>query len=89
MQARDLKSGVVNKERVITAMKLLEEAVALDPNYGYAYSFLATAHFDLVILGASDSPGESLKTAIELLEKAVSLDEKNPSIRANLVYPYL
>ena len=89
MQAREHKSAGINKERVLKAMQLLEEAIALDPEYASAYSFLSTAHFDLVILGASDSPGESLRTAIELGNKAVALDESNPSAHANLVYPYI
>jgi adenylate cyclase len=89
MQAREYKSAAINKERVLKAMQLLKEAIALDPEYASAYSFLSTVHFDLVVLGASDSPGESLRTAIELGNKAVALDESNPSVHANLVYPYI
>ena len=63
LQAREYKGGTLNKERVERAMQLLEEAIALDPEYAYAYSILSTAHFDLVIIGASESPRESLQRA--------------------------
>jgi adenylate cyclase len=68
---------------------LLEEAIALDPEYAYAYSLLCTAHFDLVVLGASDSPRESLRRAVELGKKAVALDESNSTVHAHLAFPYL
>jgi adenylate cyclase len=89
LQAREYKGGTMNKERVERAMQLLEEAIALDPKYAYAYSILCTAYFDLVLLGASDSPRESLKRAVELGEKAVALDESNPYAHANLAFPYM
>jgi len=89
MQARDYKNSQFTKERVLTAMQLFEEAIALDPEYALAYSYLATAHFDLVILGASDDPKKSLMTAIELGNRAVALDESNPSVHANLAFIYI
>jgi TolB-like protein/class 3 adenylate cyclase len=42
LQARDLKAGALNKERAERAMQLLEEAIALDPQYAFAYSILST-----------------------------------------------
>jgi len=89
LQAREHKGGTFNKERVKRAMQLLEEAIALDPEYAYAYSVLSTAHFDLVVLGASESPRESLQRAVELGEKAIALDDFNSSIHAGLTFPYI
>jgi len=89
LEARELKAGTMNKERVEKSMKLLEEAIALDPEYAYAYSILSTAYIDLLGLGASVSPGEDLRRAIELGEKAVALDESNSSAHANLAFPYI
>jgi len=89
LQAREFKGGTLNKERVKRAMQLLEEAIALDPEYAYAYSILCTAHFDLVIIGASESPRESLQRAIELGKKAVALDDSNSSVHACLTFPYM
>ena len=89
LEARELKAGAMNKERVEKAMKLLEEAIALDPEYAYAYSILSTAYTDLLGLGASVSPREHLRQAIELGQKAVALDESNSSAHANLAFPYI
>jgi adenylate cyclase len=50
---------------------------------------LATAYFDLVVLGASDSPRESLLRAVELGKKAVAFDEFNSSGHASLTFPYM
>ncbi len=89
LQAAEHKGGTMNKERIETAMRLLEEAIALDPEYANAYTVLSTAHFDLVVLGASDSPRESLQRAIELGKKAIALDESNSSAHAGLAFPYM
>ncbi len=89
LQAREFKGGTLNKERVGRAIQLLEEAIALDPEYALAYSILCTAHFDLVILGASESPRESLQRAIELGKKAIALDDSNSSVHANITFPYI
>jgi adenylate cyclase len=71
------------------AIQLLEEAIALDPEYAIAYSILCTAHFDLVIIAASESPRESLQRAVELGKKAIALDESNSSVHACLSFPYM
>jgi tetratricopeptide (TPR) repeat protein len=89
LKAAEYKGGTLNKERVERAMQLLEEAIALDPEYAFAYSILSTAHFDLVIIGASESPRESLKRAVELGKKAIALDDSNSSVHANLTFPYI
>ena len=89
LQAREHKGGTMNKERVERAIQLLEEAIALDPEYAYAYSVLSTAHFDLVALGARQSPRESLQRALELGEKAIALDDSNSSSHACLTFPYI
>jgi adenylate cyclase len=89
LQAREYKGGTLNKERVERAMQLLEEAIALDPEYAHAYSLLCTAHVDLVALGASESPRESLQRAVELGKKAIALDDSNSSVHANITFPYM
>jgi adenylate cyclase len=89
VQAREHKGGTMNKERVERARQLLEEAIALDPEYAFAYSVLSTAHFDLVVLGASESPRESLQRAVELGKKAIALDDSNSSVHYNLTFPYI
>jgi TolB-like protein/Tfp pilus assembly protein PilF len=89
MQAREYKAGIMNKERVERAKQLFDEAIALDPEYAFAYSILSTTHVDLVLLGASESPRESLQRAVELGKKAIALDDSNSSSHANLSFPYM
>jgi TolB-like protein/Tfp pilus assembly protein PilF len=89
LEATEHKGGAMNKERVQRAMQLLDEAIALDPEYPSAYSILSTAHFDLVALGASDSPKDSLRRAVELGNKAIALDDSHAAAHANLAFPYV
>jgi adenylate cyclase len=88
LEASELKATIQNKGRVERSMRLCEEAIALDPEYAIAYSMLSTAHVQLVILGASDSPRESLRRAVELGKKAVALDESSSTAHASLAFPY-
>lgn len=89
LQAKELHTGTLNKERVARAIQLLEEAIALDPEYSYPYSLLSGTTVNLIILGAIESPKESLQRAVELGKKAIALDDSNSSFHANLVFPYI
>jgi adenylate cyclase len=89
LQAGEHMGGTLNKERVERAMQLTEEAIALDPEYAFAYSALGTAHMVLVAIGASESPRESLRRAVVLGKKAVALDEFNSYAHANLAFTYI
>jgi adenylate cyclase len=54
--------------------QLAEEAIALDPEYAGAYRVLARAQMMDVWLGTSKSPKQSIAEAIELVQKALLLD---------------
>jgi adenylate cyclase len=66
-----------NKESQARARQLAEEAVALDPGYALAYSHLALALDNEVVLGVYDNPQEVLERAYRLAEKAVALDDSS------------
>jgi adenylate cyclase len=74
LQARDLKRNQ-NIENNHKARQLVEEAIKLDPDYAQAYRWLSGTYLLDVWLGSTESPQESLKTAIELSKKALSLDD--------------
>ena len=76
MQAFELLSRQT-KEGSIQARKILEEALALDPEYSRLYVSLAQTHFIDVWYGTTDSPDQSLARALELAQKAISLDDSN------------
>lgn len=63
-----------NIEHNRKARQLLEKAIELDPNYAQAYRWLSSVNSMDVILGASKAKEESLKTAVELAKKALSID---------------
>jgi len=74
LQARDLKrhQTIENNHK---ARCLAEEAIKLDPDYAQAYRWLSGTHLIDVWLGSTKSPRESLKKAVELAQKAISLDD--------------
>lgn len=67
------------KEGHFRARQLAEEVIALDPEYASAYITLAFCHIREVFFGWSKSRKESLEQALELAQKALSLDESSPS----------
>jgi adenylate cyclase len=74
------------KEGVLEAQKLAEEAIALDPNYAFAYKVLGGAEGMAIWLGLSKNPRESLKSAIGLHQKAIELDDSLALAHAALGY---
>jgi len=68
---------MTTKEGVAQAKKLLEEALALDPEYPRLYTALAWTHMNDVWFGTTESPEQSLARAFEVAKKAISLDASN------------
>jgi len=66
-----------NIESNALAQQLAEEAIALDSKYASAYRILGVTHMLDVIFGSSKSPKQSLGKAIELVKKAIELDDTN------------
>ncbi len=63
------------REDVARAKELAEQAVKLDPQYGFAWSLLAWTYFDAAIAGWCESPEEYFKKAAELNHKALTLNK--------------
>jgi adenylate cyclase len=74
LEAREYASRS-NKEGYAMAGKLAEEAITLDPDYPGPYLMLSAAHLMEIMFGTSKSPKQSLKTAEELVQKALALDD--------------
>jgi adenylate cyclase len=66
----------------VVARKLLEEAIALDPDYARAYVLLAATYNMDVQYGTAKSPKESWGQAIKLTQKAIALDPSDGRARA-------
>ena len=87
LQAGELLGGG-SREGLAQAKKLLEEAIALDPNYPRIYVLLSKAHQNEMWLGTTKSPEQSLARALEAAEKAVSLDDSNAAAYSVLGLTY-
>jgi len=87
LQAVDLWTRLT-KEANAQAKKLLEEAIALDPEYPGPYIGLAKTYGMDVFLGTTQSPDQSLARAFELVQKAISLDNTNGAAYSVLSWLY-
>jgi len=65
---------------------LAEEAIALDPNYAWAYYILGRAHMMDVWFTYSKSPEDSIAKSTELAKKAIVLDDSLAEAYALLGY---
>jgi adenylate cyclase len=77
-----------NPESNALAKQLAEEAIALDPEYAWAYYVLGKAHSVDVWLGTSKSPKASMAKFRELMQKAIVLDDTLAEAHALLGFLY-
>jgi adenylate cyclase len=87
LQAVDLWTRLT-REANARAKKLLEEAIALDPEYPGPYIGLAKTYGMDVFLGGTESPAQSMAKAFELVQKAISLDKTNEAAYSVLSWLY-
>jgi TolB-like protein/Tfp pilus assembly protein PilF len=64
------------KESNVLRRQMAEEAIALDPNYAWAYEALGWNHLNDIYYGLTKDFSKSWKTAFELGQKAQALDER-------------
>jgi adenylate cyclase len=60
------------------ARELLEKAIVLDPNFSLAFSYLSRNYVIAYVNRWDESPERCLQLAIELGQRAVELDARNP-----------
>ena len=87
VQARELCDRQ-NPESNALAKQLAEEAIALDPMYAGAYYILAVSHVIDYWLGTIKSLRESMEKSIELLQKAIILDDTCAEAHASLGWTF-
>jgi adenylate cyclase len=78
----------INPESNALGKKLAEEAIALDPEYAWAYFVLARTHMLDLWLGTSKSPKESIGKSIETVKKAIALDDTYAEAHSLLGFLY-
>jgi adenylate cyclase len=77
-----------NKEDNVRGRQLIEEVIAIDPNYSAAYAFLSISYYMDILFGTSKSPKESLMTAIKYCQKSITMDDTLPHSYAWLGFLY-
>ncbi len=87
LQARELMSRV-NPESNALAKQLAEQALALDPRFASAYYVLAQIALQHYFQGTNKSPQDYLEKSIELLQKAITLDETNAEAHSLLGWTF-
>jgi len=78
----------INPESNALGKRLAEEAIALDPEYAWAYYVQGRGHMLDVWVKASKSPKESIGKAIGLVQKAIALDDTNVDAQGLLAFLY-
>jgi adenylate cyclase len=76
LQAGEILGGGT-KEGIAQARRLIEEAIALDPNYPRLYVQMVLTHHLDIWYGMTKSPEQSLARAFEFARKAISLDDSS------------
>ncbi|HEA70112.1 MAG TPA: adenylate/guanylate cyclase domain-containing protein [Desulfobacterales bacterium] len=77
------------KEDLVVGRKLYQEAIALDPEYAYAYHSLGWTYLQEVYQGYTKSKEQSLKKSEDLARKALELDPSLAEARALLAIIFL
>jgi adenylate cyclase len=67
-----------NQQDVLTAGKMYEEAINLDPNFGAAYRGLGFVHTDEVWFRMTKSPEKTLEQAEQAAQKCIALTPDQP-----------
>jgi len=73
----------ITKERVIEALRLFEEAIAIDPHYGLALSWAAMCHREIATSGWAEAPETSWRKGSALARQAVQAAENDPRVLVN------
>src|SRR5271165_1924027 len=74
------------KERIVEALGLLEQAIAIDPHCAPALSWAAICHWRLVNDGWAEAPEISRRKGIDLARQALQVAENDPGILANAAF---
>ena len=81
-------TGRFNIEDNNLARRIAEEVLVMCPEVPMVYRLMANVHTHDYWLGSTKSPRESTEKAIEMVQKALALDESSAEAHAHLGYLY-
>jgi adenylate cyclase len=77
----------ITKERTLAALKLLDRAIEIDPNYGPALSWAAVCHWQCVTDGWAEQAEISRRKAIDRARQALEATQNDdPGVLANVAF---
>lgn len=79
----------LDKEGSMKARQLATQAIALDPEHGYPYAIMAWCNMLDVVRYYSASPEESMRLAVEAIQKALALEPSDHRIYRILTNLYV
>jgi len=77
LRARE-QAFLFTRSNNVEARKLLERAVAINPDFAAAHAYVAFTHMNDYIMGWVEVPERSLETGLEIAEQAVAMDDEDP-----------
>jgi adenylate cyclase len=72
----------------IAARSLAAGAIAIDPGYAAAHALIAFTHLNDYANGFTSDPEQSLRTGLELAQRAIGMDEQEPACHLALGIAY-
>ena len=76
----------LSKEGIAEALRLFDQAIAIDPKYGPPLSWAAICHLRLVSDGWAEAPETNRRKASDLARQALQVAENDPGILANAAF---
>ncbi|HME22912.1 MAG TPA: winged helix-turn-helix domain-containing protein [Acetobacteraceae bacterium] len=73
----------VRKERLLEALALFEQAIAIDPRYGLALSWAAVCHLRIARDSWTEEPEKNRREGIDLARRALEVGQNDPGVLAN------
>jgi adenylate cyclase len=73
----------VTRERLVTALGLIEQAIAIDSHYGLALAWAAVCHLRLLSEGWAEEPETNRRKSIDFARQALQAGENDPGVLAN------
>jgi adenylate cyclase len=83
------KVDTYEKDEMFAALDLLNQSVALDPDYALAFSLAAYCHAQIVVTGWSDDADGHRRQAISLARRALRIGNDDAEVLSWIVGTYL